>query len=287
MMSAMDEEYDQPRDVDTDLVEITSRLGEPDATWRTNLASVAWRFTLGVLIVIAAAGLHYVMWTGQLPWPRGHVKLWIILLAAMFVGPGIGLYLITFAVRGMKLWVLAYPTGLFVWHRGKVLAFPWDEIRALQIHGLPEKAILNRDLETIWYDLQRSRRRIFGTTLTLTRFDGEQVALPSTLDGFPDLGRRVQEETYRRMFPSMWNDLREERTLEFGPIACDHLGITVRKQILPWPEVADVARASDKLEVKRVGKKKKAWAKCDLNDVINPHVLIGIAHRMRSSAPEA
>jgi hypothetical protein len=280
----MDEEYGAPRDVDTDLAEITSRLGEPDATWRTNPGSVAWRFTLGVLIVIAGAGLHYVMWTGQVPWPRGHVKLWIIILAGMFVGPGVGLYLIGFAVRGMKLWVLAYPTGLFVWHRGRVLAFPWDEVRAIQVQGLPEKAALNRDSDTIWYDLQRSRRRVFGTTLTLTRTDGEQVSLPSTLDGFPELGRRVQEETYRRLFPAMWADLRTGRTLEFGPVSCDQFGITIRKQILPWPEVADLVRAADKLEIKRVGKK-KAWAKCDLHEVINPHVLMGIADTARSPDP--
>ena len=120
----MDEDYDaQPRDVETDLVEITTRLGEPDSTHRTNTASVVWRFVLGVVIVVAAAVLHYLMWTETVPWPRAQFwKGWVILLAAMFVGPGVGLYLIYFAVRGLKLWVLTYPTGLFVWHRGRVAA---------------------------------------------------------------------------------------------------------------------------------------------------------------------
>src|SRR5688572_1339256 len=135
----MDDEYAKPRDVDADLVEITSRLGEPDATYRTNVRSVAVRFTLGVLIVVVAAALHYVMWSEIVPWPRArHWKLWAILLVGMFIGPGVGLYLIGFAVRGMKLWVLAYPTGLFVWHRGRVVAYPWDEIRAVQFGGLPD-----------------------------------------------------------------------------------------------------------------------------------------------------
>ena len=83
----MDDEYAKPRDVETDLAEITSRLGEPDAMHRTNPRSVAWRFVLGVLIVLAAATLHYLMWSGAVPWPKG-VKLWMLLLAAMFVGPG-------------------------------------------------------------------------------------------------------------------------------------------------------------------------------------------------------
>jgi hypothetical protein len=289
----MDEEFDRPRDADADLAEITSRLGEPDAAYRTHVGSVVWRFVLGVLIVIAAAGLHYLMWSEQIPWPRArHWKLWIILLFAMFVGPGIGIYLITFAIRGLKLWVLTYPTGLFIWHRGNVVAFPWDEIRAVQFGGLPEKAVLNRPPgpdgrpEVVWYDLERSRRRVFGTTVTLTRADGEQVSLPSTLDGFSDLGRRVQEETYRRLFPVLWAELADGQTLDFGPVTCDAGGITVGKHTLPWDEVDALERAAENLAVKKVGKK-KPWAKCDLGDVQNPHVLMGVAAWARAPTPPA
>lgn len=289
----MDDDYAKPRDVDSDLAEITSRLGTPDATYRTNPGSVAWRFVLGVLIVLAAAVLNYLMWFDHIPWPGArHVKLWILLLFGMFVTPAVGLYLITFAIRGLKLWVLTYPTGLFIWHRGKVVAFPWDEIRAIQLSGLPERAILNRPPgpdgrpESVWYDLDRSRRRVFGTTITLTRADGEQVALLSTLDGFPELGQRVQEETFRRLFPVKWADLEDGQTLEFGPVTCDAGGITVGKDRLPWAEVDSLDRASDKLEVKRVGKKKKkAWAKCDLNSVVNLHVLMGVAAWAQAPTP--
>jgi len=288
----MDEDYDRPRDVETDLVEITSRLGEPDSTHRTSTNSVVWRFALGVLIVVAAATLHYLMWTGTVPWPRAGrahgIKLWIIILAAMFVGPGVGAYLIVFALRGLKMWVLAYPTGLFVWHRGRVLAFPWDEVRAVQIAGLPEKAVLNRpgdDSDAFWYDLSRSGHRVFGTTLTLTRADGEQVGLPSTLGDFAALGRRVQEETYRRLFPVAWADFQAGQPVAFGPVVCGVAGVTIGKETLPWPEVDGLERAQDKLEVKKVGKK-KAWAKADLSDLVNPHVLMGVADAARPTQAE-
>jgi hypothetical protein len=286
----MSEDHDPtPRDVETDLVEITSRLGEPDSTHRTNAGSVAWRFVLGVVIVVAAAALHYLMWSGNVPWPKGAragtIKLWVILLAAMFIGPGVGLYLITFAVRGLKLWVLAYPTGLFVWHRGRVVAFPWDDVRAVQIAGLPDKAVIVRDPDAVWYDLARSCRRVFGTTVTLTRADGEQVVLPSTLDDFPTLGRRVQEETYRRLFPSMWAEFQAGGSLEFGPVTVGPVGVKIGKDTLPWPEVDSLERAGDKLEVKKVGKK-KTWNKVDLNDLVNPHVLLGVAAAARPAPPE-
>ena len=289
----MDEDFDKPRDVETDLVEITSRLGEPDSTHRTSPGSVAWRFALGVLIVVAAAVLHFLMWTHQVPWPRGGrangIKLWIILLAAMFVGPGIGLYLIVFAVRGLKMWVLTYPTGLFVWHRGRVVAVPWDEIRAVQIAGHPDGSRLNEPAgedgaDAYWYDLSRSGRRVFGTTLTLTRADGEQVGLPSTLGDFPGLSRRVQEETYRRLFPAAWADFEAGRPVEFGPVVCSRAGVTIAKDTVPWAEVAGLERAQDKLELRRVGKK-KAWVKCDVSDVVNLHVLMGVVTAARMTPP--
>ena len=278
----MNDEYDQPRDADADRAEITCRLGEPDSTHRTRPGSVAWRFALGVLIVVAAAILHYVVWFGDIRWPR-NVHLWIYLLAGMFIGPGLGIYLITFAVRGRKLWVLTYPTGLFVWHRGRVLAFPWDEVHAVQIAGLPEKAAIEHSPEVVLYDLSRSGRRVFGTTIALTRGDGEQVVLPSTLSDFAALGRQVQEETYRRLFPTLWAQFQAGQALAFGPVVCSLAGVTVGKQTLPWTEVEAVQRASGKLEVKTVGKK-RAWAKCDLNDLVNPHVLMGIAAAVRPDA---
>jgi len=279
----MDEDYTGPRDVNTDLVEITTRLGEPDATYRTDARSAAWRFTLGVVLVVGAAGLHYALWFGHLPWPRGAL-LWKALLAGLIAGPATGLYLIYFAVRGLKLWVLTYPAGLFVWHRGRVVAFPWDEVRAVQISGLPERTVVRREPDAVWYDLSRSGRRVFGTTVTLTRADGEQVGFPSTLADFPELGRRVQQETYRRLFPAMWDDFRAGRALEFGPVTCTPAGVTIGKNTLPWAEVDALERVQDKLEVKKVGKK-KAWAQCNLTEVVNPHVLMGVAAAARDDGP--
>jgi len=236
---------------------------------------------LGVTIVLAAATLHYLIWSGQIGWPRG-VKLWIIMLAGMFIGPGVGLYLITFAIRGMKLAVLVYPTGLFVLHRGRVIAFPWDEVKALQLAGLPDKSKLQVQQPpavpqtTVWYDLERSRRRIMGTTITITRADGEQLAVMSTLDGFAELGRRIQDETFRRLFPLILAELYRGAVLPFGPLSCDRNQIVFGKKELAWVELESINRVVDQLHLKRKGTK-KAWAKCTLSEVPNPHLLLGVS----------
>lgn len=280
----MDEEYGKPRDVDSDLAEITSRLGEPLATYRTNMRRVAWRLTLGIVLLIIAAAAHYVVWSGEVRLPR-HAHAWKFIIILLVGSPAAGSYLVYFAVRGMKLWVLEYPSGLFVWHRGRVLAFPWDEIRAIQFRGLSAKSTIKRTDDTVWFDLERGGGRVFGTTLWLTRTDGEQVAMTSTLDGFPDLCQHIQEETYRRLFPEQLAALRDGQSITFGAIKCDEMGITVGRHSLPWKDFGEIVRHGDKLEIKRAGKKKKRFSVCALQLVVNPHVLLGIVDASRSTEP--
>lgn len=276
----MDDEFAKPRDVDNDLAEITSRLGEPEAVYRTNMRGVAWRFALGVLLLVAAAGSLVAVLTGQWRWAKNFIHV------GLFVCPIAGLYLIYFAVSGLKLWVLEYPSGLFVWHRGKVVAFPWDDIVAMQLSVIPEnKALVRTDgteglPATVWYDLERSRRQGYGIWIKLTRADGEQVSLTSTLDGFFQLSRRVQEETSRRMFPARWSELLNGATVSFGAIQCSGRGIVFRTKVLPWRELDSVMRDADKL-VMRSTKKKRAWAKCEPKEIINLHVLMEITAAAR------
>ncbi|HVK10465.1 MAG TPA: DUF6585 family protein [Gemmataceae bacterium] len=274
-------------DVDADIGEITRRLGDPLRIYETNPASVAWRFSLGLAMVLAGAALNYLVWTGEVPWPKWrHFKLILLLIAGMVAAPGAGLYLIYFAVRGRKMWVLDYPTGLFVWHRGAVAACPWDEIRAVQLSGLPDKAVLVRQTdadglpECLWFDLAKSAKKLFGTSITITRSDGEQVDVSSILGDFAALGERIQQETFRHLFPRHWASFQDMQTLSFGAVEVGPGGISVGKDTLRWPEVDALERVSDKLEVKQVGKK-KAWKKVDLNEVVNLHVLMGVVQAKR------
>ena len=280
-------DYGDRHDVDADIGEITKRLGDPLGIHQTNPSSVAWRFCLGLALVLGSAAFHYLVWSGEIPWPKWkHFKLIVIMVAVMFVGPSVGLYLIGFAIRGRKMWVLDYPTGLFVWHRGAVAACPWDELRAIQIHGLPEKAVLVRQTgpdglpECCWFDLAKSARRVFGTSITMTRTDGEQVEVSSILRDFAPLGERIQQESFRQLFPPHWALFLDAQVLSFGAVDVGPGGITVGKHTLRWPEVDVLERVSDKLEVKQVGKK-KAWKKVDLDEIINLHVLMGVVQAKR------
>lgn len=278
------------RDIGTDLAEITARLGEPDSTHQTSQSRVIWRFVVGVLLVVGSAAFHYLFWTKEIPWPAArHFKLWAIIVVGGLVGPGAGLALIGFAVKSMKMWVLTYPAGLFVWHRGQVSAYPWDDIVAVQFGGLPPKAafivmrLSDDPPELAWYDLERTSGRLFGSNLTLERADGEEVTLPSVLEEFPALGERIQKETFTRLFPALRAGLRAGATVDVGPVTFSPAGLTVDKKDLPWPDVDRIDRAGEEIHIFQKGKK-RPWKKVPVVAAKNLHVLMGLAHAMLKQA---
>lgn len=269
------------RDLNADLVEITTRLGEPDAVYQSNSRSMLWRFLIGVLLVVVAAVIHYLVWTGGMPaFKIRHFKLWLLLILGMFVGPGAGLYLIFFAVRGLKMAVLEYPSGLFVWHRGVVVALPWNEIQQVTFKGLPAASTFETTATTQpttgHFDLQRSTRRLFGTTLTLTREDGNEVALSSILNGFPTLGEQVQRRTFEVLFPEVWERFTANEGVAFGPFLCQPQELTYGNATIPWSELASVERVAEKL-VFQLKPKGKVWNKCDIDKVPNLHLFLALA----------
>ena len=278
------------RDIVADLAEITARLGEPDAMYHTNQGGVVWRVVVGILMVVGSAVFHYLFWTGRIPWPAAqHLKLWAFIVIAGVVGPGGGLALINFAVRGMKMWALTYPAGLFVWHRGRVVALPWGDISAVQFGGLPPKAAYSQlkasDASPVvgWYDMGKSGGRLFGWSLTLERADGEEVTLSSVLEAFPALAERVQKEMFLRLFPVLWDRLRAGETVEITPLTISLSGLTFDHKELPWADADRIDRAGEELHIFQNGRK-RPWKKIRLTVTKNLHVLTGLADAMMRQA---
>jgi hypothetical protein len=274
------------RDITNDINEITARLGEPDAVYQSNPRSMMWRFLIGAVIVIAAGVLHYFVWTGGIPmFKLRHIKLWILIIAGMFIGPGAGLYLIYFAVRGLKMWVLEYGSGLFVWHRGVVYALPWEEITSITFKGLPNSAKLNHSpaVDNIpgltTYDLTKSTRRLFGTTLLLTRDDGAEVSISSILKDFPLLGERIQQQVFEQLFPDIWEKFTNDGVLTFGPLSCNQTELIYADKSVLWTDLSEIERAGDKYHIK-LKKKSKIWNKVEVDKIVNLHLFMAIATHM-------
>jgi hypothetical protein len=284
-------------DIQTDLETIIRQLGEPLATHEIRGSSVAWRVTLGTIIVLASIVFHIAFWTEWIPWPKGAkaIKIWIFVIVGGIGIPAYGVYLVNFALKSAKQWVLVYGTGLFVWHKGEVIALPWDELAGMIIEGLPEKSTFdqvddaNGIPESAAYDLSKSAGRLTATVLKLVRLDGSVVDVPSLLTGFADLSRTIQVEVFRRIFPVHRVLFQNLEPVEYGPVIVNLLGITTDKGVLLWPDFEGVLRKQGNLEFRKKGKW-GAWAKVETNLIPNIHILTALcksAEALLKSAPIA
>lgn len=283
----MDDSPDtSPRDLGSDLEEITRHLGEPEAIYQTNRTRAWWRLTLGSLLVIISLVCHVLFWTGMIPWPAaGQINLWSHLIMVGIAVPMGGMALVSFALGSLRMWVLVYPTGLFVWHRGAVVAFPWEEIDRLYFQGLPAGATFRQRADTqgmpseAWYDLSKGGGQLMGTTLSVVRRDGVVVKITSVLTGFAELGERIQRETMRQLFPDARARLRQGELLDFNEFKLSRHGLLSGGKFLRTREIDRIDRSKADLRVFSKGKK-KPFTTIELLALPNPHLFMAMVEAL-------
>ena len=64
-------------------------------------------------------------------------------------------------------------------------------------------------------------------------------------------------------------------------MAIERDSLSVGTASITWGGVDSLERKADKLEVKEI-LKKKPFAKCDLSEVANPHILMGLVSAIRA-----
>lgn len=270
------------REIGSDLIEIKSRLGEPLSIHQTNRARAYWRLFLGGALILASLIFHLLFWSRIIPWPGfGQVHLWSHLLTIGLAAPLGGFALVTFALKSLRMCILVYPNGLFVWHQGSVLAFLWDEIDRIHFSRLPaeaeyQKPSFTRDSESAgYYELSRTGGKLIGTTITVIRQDGVQVAVTSVLLGFKELGERIQIETFRLKFQDEFQALLSGQTLTASQFSLDASTLSTGTHHLKKWEFDRIDRDKEHLKFFRKGKK-RPWEQVPTEEIGNPHVFMAI-----------
>lgn len=264
-----EERPDWPHEFD----EPVSKLGQPIGVYRTSRRrAVIKGFTgLGLLLIGVAVNWIYWSWIG---WVIPDKFLFILL----FGPPIMGMYLLYAAWRDQGLWVLAYPTGLLRWQRGEIVSFPWADIERLTLQRVNKvdaiQGTSNADGTplTAWLPLEDAGSRFLGSQIELMRGDGVSETFPSSLEGYEGLSRSIQEETFRALWPPLWDQYKEAEGITFGDITITWAGIHKGTDLLPWFEFSDVKIANGKLIIARHGKW-RPFAEAPIAVVPNPHLL--------------
>ena len=294
---ATDAEFrpDWPEEFD----EHVAALGPPVSAHRT-APGVAGRRLLGGFALLAVGLLaNYLYWVAL----GGPIVIEKFLLLLLFGMPIYGVVLLTKAYTDRGVWILAYPTGLLRWQRGRVVSFPWAEVEGLKIKRFTAGVLIARGLEsgrefapdvgepaappaslppvegidglTFAFDLTGGGSRLFGLEIEVRRADGESAALPSSLTDFAALAKLLQFATFARLAAPLAEKLDAGYRVDLGAFALDSLGLHRTRELLAWYDYGGVRVADGKLSLLRAGKK-RAWLDAPAGEVANPHVVAGL-----------
>jgi hypothetical protein len=186
----------------------------------------------------------------------------LVAFACLFLVGGIAL------LRGMRkagrTRVEVHAGGLALYDGAEVISCRWTEILAVT----EKEAVTGGEViqEAMIHESRAFRLRLQS---------GEEIALKSYISGLAKLGAIVQRETLPHLKQHCQAELKEKRSIEFGPISLRVEGIEVQQELLPWAEVVGVERKKGWIEVQRLGAS-KSCKQVKLSDVPNAHVLLDL-----------
>ncbi|QDU19368.1 DUF6585 family protein [Urbifossiella limnaea] len=266
-----------------DLTRAREELGDPEAIYQVNPAWFRTKLLVGLALVgvgVAAVGLA-VVFGFKLLQHLFHFIIWPLLA-------GGGLVLNLYRQRGLH--VLIYPTGLLRLRRGEVESFPWDEVAEVRLKTKRvDTAVLVRGPDgepaECWLPAEVPDVQVWTAGLTVVRADGAKAEFSPALTGYAQLAEEVQ----RRTFPPLWRDafrrFRDGRTLAFGKLDVNLLGIHHKGQLLPWHEVGKLTVAQGQVGISQK-KKWLPWATIKpAAEVPNLHVLFALAAYAMDAPP--
>jgi hypothetical protein len=264
-----EERPDWPEEFD----ESVAKLGPPLGVYHTSRRRALIKGITGLGLIAAGIVINYIYWKMiGLVIPD---KFFFLLL---FGPPVLGLFLIYAAWRDRGLWVLAYPTGVLRWQRGEVVSFAWGEIehivlrRVTKVDGLQGTGDADGNPLTAWLPVENAGSRFLGSQVELVRGDGISGLFPSSLDNYAVLSRKLQEETFRVLWPGVWERYRAGEAIAFGDLTVSWGGVHKGSDLLPWGDLREAKIVNGKLALAQEGKW-RSFAEVPLPQVPNPHIL--------------
>lgn len=249
-----------------------AELGEPEAEYRLRPGQ------LTVKLLIALGLLLYGVVANYLWWVHGPARFEHVILILLFAPPLSALSLLRHLARARGLHVLIYPTGIVRLYAGTAETYRWDEIDEVRLQTERAEIRVERDttgrVVLCWIDVATPRVKIWNSQLLLRRNDGREATFTPAIDGYADLVEQVQRMTFPGYWATAQRELAESGTVSFGEFELQPDGLTVGANKLAWDAIQSVTIAQKHLGIRR-HKAWLPWALKPIEDIPNPHILVG------------
>lgn len=160
--------------------------------------------------------------------------------------------------------VQVFENGLTFTRGAKLQAFLWDEI------------------ELFWtkiVDNYVNGVRMRTSEYTLQKANGEKLRLLHSIENVEQIGRRIDEEVFRRIFPRDLQTIKNGAAVPFGKFAVTPAGIQKDKDFIRWADVKAVQTKEGKIRVEN--QNGKNWASVLYSNIPNALIFLALAEEMK------
>jgi len=139
------------------------------------------------------------------------------------------------------------------------------------------QVIFWQNVRTVWHNeivTRGSEGEKTSSHIYIISCDDDTVMVISKLSGFnkiQKIGRAIEKETARYLFPAALNSYQMEQRVVFGPLTVTREGLSHASEMLPWHEVQDIKIVDGMIMIMKQGKK-ESWASVGLITVPNVDV---------------
>lgn len=187
-----------------------------------------------------------------------------------------GMVVLSLVLCGFCVWALLnqkdiqvriYENGLTYTRGAKMQTFRWDKI------------------ELLWtkiVDNYVNGLRVRTTAYTLQKANGEKVILSHAIENIERVGERVNEETFRRIYPRSLQTIENGGDVSFGKFALTPKGIQNGKDFIGWQDVKEAEVKEGKIRVlQQTGGK---WASILYGNLPNAPVFLALVEQMKRAS---
>jgi hypothetical protein len=203
-------------------------LGDLRATYKPSTTCM-----IIVLAILVAMGVLAMLFSMAFVFTsNSFFPLIITAIGLIFViFPGVG---IVQTYRNRVLRVFVYDAGLLYLGRTSIQAVRWQNIQAVW-HNVIVQTHTSTDGEG-----HTSTSTTYKHIYTLALSDGATLKLDETFAKLRELGKTIEVETARFLFPTVLSTYQTYQTVQFGPLSLTPQALYHRNNMLPWNELKSI-----------------------------------------------
>ncbi len=251
-------------------------LGNHKATYEP--ATTCQIIMLSVLLAVSIVGtLVVVLFAAALGGVIGGafgvvIPLFFVLIMLFIVGAAI--FGIVRAYQNRVMRVMVYDEGLVYVGRENGRVIHWRDVLAVW-HNVVVHTHTSTDGQG-----NTSTSTSVSHTYILSCSDGSSLKLDQTFGKLRQLGKMIEMETARYLFPGAFGLFQAGRPVPFGPLALAPYGLYYGQEMLPWNELKSVTINENygQVVIKKQGKLFR-WASVKLGEVPNVEVFRALLQR--------